>query len=206
MLYFRRWAVLTVIGLLVTFYITEGQTLTDNNAGQTYKTVKIGNQLWLAANLNIPTEGGSWCYENIAYNCSKYGRLYNWETAMSVCPSGWRLPTRQDWQRVVDYAGGNDTGAKTLKAKKYWENDDDNSGNGSDDYGFFALPGGYWNPYTNDDFYNIGYFGYWWTATERDGSLAYYRGMSYDYNYVPDYYGFKQYGFSVRCVRDDTPR
>ncbi|MDR2592691.1 MAG: fibrobacter succinogenes major paralogous domain-containing protein, partial [Chitinispirillales bacterium] len=184
-------------------------TFTDNRDGQTYKTVKIGTQTWMAQNINYQTKGGSWCYNNKADNCKKYGRLYDWMTAKTVCPKGWKLPSREDWDSLGQAVGGkrkpNDVGnidwygaGKKLKSKSGWKK----NGNGTNDYGFSALPGGLRN-YYNGSFSNAGYYGYWWTATEYDSGNAYDRNM-YDHDdNVYEYDNDKDYGFSVRCVADN---
>jgi uncharacterized protein (TIGR02145 family) len=146
-------------------------TFTDSRDGKTYKTVKIGNQVWMAENLNYKTSSGSWVYENIQDNASIYGRLYDWETADNVCPSGWHLPSDDEWKQLemaigmsqseVDVmdARGTDEGYK-LKAIGTWQWPD-----GTDEYGFAALPGGQCANYNN--FYDIEYFAYFWTSTEN---------------------------------------
>ncbi len=178
-------------------------TLTDGRDGKKYRTVKIGKQIWMAENLNYQTDSGSWCYENKADNCKKYGRLYDWNTAVTVCPAGWKLPDTAGWDRLKTSASGRETAGKKLKSKSGWHNQSDgSSGNGTDDYGFSALPGGH--RYSDGGFYDAGNFGYWWTATEYDASDAYLRYMNYgnDGMYENYYYLNRGAGYSVRCVRD----
>jgi uncharacterized protein (TIGR02145 family)/uncharacterized repeat protein (TIGR02543 family) len=179
---------------------------TDNRDGKTYKKVTIGSQTWMGENLNYQTSSGSWCYGNSADSCTKYGRLYDRSTAKTVCPVGWHLPSRVEWQtlvRAVDanaqLSGGwddNNVAGKKLKSSSGWYN----NGNGTDDYGFSALPGGF---YYEGGFLNAGSYGNWWTATERGSGFAYYRYMYYGGDFVVEYGDSKSYGFSVRCLGDD---
>jgi uncharacterized protein (TIGR02145 family) len=187
-------------------------TLTDGRDGQTYKTVKIGKQTWMAQNLNYQTKSGSWCYDNKADNCKQYGRLYDWKTAATVCPKGWKLPSRKDWDSLGQAVGGEKVpyhensmiywygAGNALKARSGWKN----NGNGTDNYGFSALPGGYRRSAVLFLFYDAGNYGYWWTATESSDGDAYYRDMYYDNDGVRGNNDYKSYGFSVRCVAD-TP-
>ena len=167
-------------------------TFTDSRDGKKYGTAKIGTQTWMAENLNYDAEGV--CYNNEPANCQKYGRLYNWNTALKVCPKGWHLPSTAEWNTLVDFAGDKIAGKK-LKARSGW-----NSNNGSDIYGFSALPGG------NGDFFghfsDVGDGGYWWSATESNASGAYLRGMRYNYAYVGSGDFAKSSFYSVRCVQD----
>jgi uncharacterized protein (TIGR02145 family) len=177
----------------------ETGTFTDERDGQTYKTVKMPDgKVWMAQNLNYkPESGNSWCYDDDEAMGAKYGRLYDWETAKAACPKGWRLPTREEWGALVEACGGKDAAGKKLKTASGWNG----NGNGTDDYGFSALPGGYRN-YSDGSFDNAGDYGIWWTATENGGSGAYNRYMSYDYDDVDEYYYYKSYGRSVRCLED----
>jgi len=142
----------------------------DTRDGKTYKTTKIGNQVWMAKNLNY-NANDSKCYNNNEANCDKYGRLYNWNTAKNVCPSGWHLPSDEDWNVLwkltytgCDYRDSNCiTAGKKLKAKSGWGGWQ-NSGNGLDIYGFSALPGGY--GYSGDKFMSADGKGYWWSSSE----------------------------------------
>jgi uncharacterized protein (TIGR02145 family) len=180
---------------------TQTSTFTDGRDGKTYKTVVIGGKTWMAENLNIETEG-SWCYDNKESNCEKYGRLYNWKAAKTACPAGWHLPLREEWGDLAKAVGGSGkygTGGKAgkkLKSTSGWNN----KGNGTDDYGFSALPGGY--RYTDGNFDDAGYYGHWWTATEGDAGNAYYRDMYYDHDNVNENGDGKGIGFSVRCRGD----
>jgi uncharacterized protein (TIGR02145 family) len=152
--------------------------LIDSRDGQTYRTVRIGDQVWMAENLNYDATG-SVCYGNSPANCNTYGRLYDWSTAMNlpascntsscssqiqnphqgICPDGWHVPSDAEWMELADYVGGQYTAGTKLKAKSGWNNflyDQDSgemrSGNGTDDYRFSALPGGiaYYNTLTGN--------------------------------------------------------
>jgi len=169
-------------------------TLTDGRDGKKYKTVVIGGKRWMGENLNYQTTSGAWCYGDDNSNCNKYGRLYDWKTAKTVCPGGWHLPSRQEWNDLEKASGGNKAG-KALKSASGW-----NKGNGTDKYGFSALPGGF--RVSGGDFDFAGNYGYWWTATEDDGSSAYRRRMNSNNGNVYEGNGVKGYGFSVRCVAD----
>jgi uncharacterized protein (TIGR02145 family) len=186
-------------------------TFTDSRDGQTYKTVKIGTQIWMAQNLNYkPESGNSWCYNDDESMGEKYGRLYDWNTAKIACPKGWRLPSREDWGSLFQAVGGEkkpyDNGiirwygaGQKLKSESGWNK----NGNGTNDFGFSALPGGY-RIYYHGSFNIAGNFGIWWTATEYGSSSAYSRYMGYDNDYVDEGRDGKDRGYSVRCVAN-TP-
>ena len=174
-------------------------TFTDKRDGKTYKTVVIGRKRWMAENLNYqPQSGNSWCYDNDNSNCGKYGRLYDWNTAKAICSPGWHLPSRQEWNYLVTTVGDDKVAGKKLKAESGWDYKN-KSDNGTDDFGFSALPSG--GRKTDGSFHNIGYYGYWWTATESGNGSAYTRYVHYGDN-MKEYNDGKSYGFSVRCVED----
>jgi len=186
---------------------------TDTRNNREYKTATIEGKTWMAENLNYdPQKGNSWCYDGEDSKCNEYGRLYDWATAMDlntafngaswggsdvkrqgVCPTGWHLPSYQEWADLVTAAGGS---GKRLKSKTGWPDDN----NGTDDYGFSALPGGFGK--SGDTFYNAGASGYWWTATENGSGYVYYRYMRYGYVDVYEDGLGKGNGFSVRCLQD----
>ena len=162
--------------------ITYG-TLTDSRDGQTYKTVTIGTQTWMAENLNYET-ANSWCYDDDAGNCATYGRIYTWAAAMDsagtwstkgegcgygstcsptypvrgVCPSGWHLPTKAEFETLFTAVGGQSTAGQKLKSQTGWNN----SGNGTDACGFSALPAGY--RYSGGSFYYQGNYAAFWSS------------------------------------------
>jgi len=160
-----------------------------------YKTKTIGSQTWMAENLNCDVSGSK-CYNNSQDNCNKYGRLYNWEAAKNACPSGWHLPSDAEWATLENAVGGSETAGRKLKSKTGWYN----NGNGTDEYGFSALPGGSGN--SDGGFDTAGDNGSWWSATEGNAGHAWNRYMLYDYESVDRHDGSKSYLFSVRCLQD----
>ena len=213
-------------------------TLTDDRDGQTYKTVKIGEQWWMAENLNYryiqqtynggEKDSSSYCYDNDPANCAKYGRLYLWSAAMDssgiipgntangcgcgeicnlgnvkvrgVCPEGWHLPSRDEWNTLLTAAGGIETAGIMLKSTEGWNDKyDGTSGNGSDTYSFSALPAG--SRDGDGDYDDEGYLTYFWSSTESSSYGAYrmnlYCSLDADLNF-----NLKSNGFSVRCLRD----
>ena len=160
--------------------------------GQTYKTVVIGKQTWMAENLNFKTSAGSWCYGGADSNCTIYGRLYNYDTAMTVCPVGWHLPGVAEWDTLEAVAGVNKL--VNLKSKTMWK-----PKSGTDSLGFTALPGGYRD---STIYLYGGEFGYWWTATSSGKSDAFSRNMYFTGVGVFHGLSLQSYGFSVRCLKN----
>ena len=175
----------------------------DQRDGKKYKTVRIGSQIWFAENLafciNVyDANYKCFVYANVMENLDKYGFLYNWEAAKKACPAGWHLPTDAEWQTLINFIIseiGSDNISAKLKASEGWKND----GNGTDDFGFAALPSGFG---TNDlMFYDLEDFGTWWSATE-DVDLVFTRGIRSTYENVLRNSNDKKGLFSVRCVKD----
>jgi len=191
----------------------------DSRDGQKYRAIKIGAATWMAQNLNYRTPKGSWCYGNNASNCAKYGRLYDWETAKRACPSGWYLPSKEEWSGLVFAARGDDMclsgggwAGRRLRAKSGWAYYG-NGFNGTDELGFSALPGGYREFYDDGRFKKADSTGSWWTSSREYGfysdDYANYLKMDYDNFGVSGVYGGfnrterKTSGLSVRCVQGD---
>jgi len=172
---------------------TRRTAFTDSRDSRKYGAVEIGPQIWMAENLNFNVEGSK-CYDN-ELGC-QYGRLYNWNTAMKVCPKGWHLPSGVEWDILTLSVGGDKTAGKYLKATSGWNN----NGNGTDKYGFSALPGGYGN--SRGSFGDVGDSGYWWSSKENDSNDAYRWYMGYNSESVDRGSSDKSGLRSVRCVQD----
>ena len=168
-------------------------SMTDSRDNKTYKIVKIGEQTWMAENLNYEAKDSK-CYKDKPKNCAKYGRLYNWETAKESCPSGWHLPSGAEWEVLRNNAGGK---VYELKAKSGWGWFVSMSG--TDKYGFSALPGGYGG---SCSFGDVGDGGYWWSSDGINSKNAYYLIRNDDISGS----GWGKYTksslYSVRCVQD----
>ena len=178
--------------------------MVDDRDGQTYKTVKIGDQVWIAENLNYKTEN-SYCYGETASdpkteNCTKYGRLYTWAAANDACPEGWLLPDTTEWSKLFTAVGGKGTAGKKLKSLTGWNDYNGTSGNGTDDYGFSAFPAG--NRRSSGYFSNEGDNAYFWSAAESGSNSAYSMGLRYIDEDAYLYYSNKYSAFSVRCLKD----
>ncbi len=231
--YLRLYAVNsigTVYGNELIFFASDPVIDYDDN---TYKTVKIGNQTWMSENLKtthypdgteIPLviDNTAWgnlgdnntddayCYYNYSSaNSNAYDALYTYAAAINACPTGWHLPTDNEWKQLEIYLGmseseANDIGwrgtdeGKKLKATNSWFD----VGNGTDDYGFAALPGGY-RDYNNGTYSFIGKCGYWWSSTDDGNNYAYFRLLYFNANDMGRSNYYKSHGFSVRCIKDD---
>jgi len=201
----------------------QAQTVKDID-GNVYKTVTIGTQVWMAENLKttkyrngdlirttspatLDISGEStpkyqWAYDGNESNVATYGRLYTWYAVTDsriVCPTGWHLPSDGEWITLTTYLGGESVAGGKLKeiGTTHWNSPNTGATN---ETGFTAFPSGYRNHY--GICYDIGNYGYWWSSTELSATSAYYRHMSYGNSYVYRNYLAKDYGFSVRCLRD----
>ena len=177
---------LIILSALALLLSACSETFTDSRDGKSYDIVQIGSQTWMAENLAYEAAESS-CPDGENRNCSKFGRLYTWETARTVCPEGWRLPDSADFAVLIEQVGGPAIAGKSLKSTSGWFK----NGNGSDDFGFEAYPAGY----------RLGGYAHFWSASESPDGLAYYLLLDFS---VPtaslNAYG-KDEGRSVRCVK-----
>lgn len=169
-------------------------SFTDARDGKAYKTIKIGDQIWMAENLAFKASVACLALDNNEKNVDKYGYLYNWETSNNVCPEDWHLPTDEEWTVLTTYLGAD--ADKKLKDTGGWNG----NGNGNNESGFSALPGGY-APAENI-FEYTGYYGYWWSSSERDNLYAWYSLMGYNHKVVTRDNANKRMFYSVRCIKD----
>ena len=201
--------------------------LCDKRDGKIYKTVHIGSQLWMAQNLNYASPD-SWCYRNSLENCSSYGRLYRWTAALDlessfahaaagdritekhrgVCPEGWSLPNSADMETLVRYVqesnkssgfANEDVGTSLRKGAGWEENDEEIEG--TDRYGFGAMPAGYRD--ANGSFAFLGEEADFWIAEEADNAThAPYWNLYYaNQTFLGDYKHPKTFAYSVRCIK-----
>ena len=177
-------------------------SITDPRDGQTYKTVIIGSQTWMAQNLNYETEK-SFCYDDDPANCTKLGRLYKWDAAISACPSGWHLPKMAEFEQLINAVGGERMAGAKLKSTSGWSVYKGEDGNGTDDYSFSALPAGEiafsGNYVGQDEELLIANF---WSSKESTNVFASYMSVKNCDSFATLQYNYKHYGFSVRCLKD----
>jgi len=190
----------------------------SDNDGNTYKTVQIGTQTWMAENLkttkyndNTPiplvTKNSAWealstpayCWYN--NDSITYGAIYNWYTLNTgkLCPVDWHVPSDAEWTILTTYLGGEIIAGNKQKETGliHWLSSNTGATNES---GFTALPGGYRNYY--GVFNNIRSQGYWWSGTESSSIEAYYRDIDYSYSNLDSGSSSKKSGASVRCIAD----
>ena len=184
------------------------------------KSVKIGNQVWMAENLNVDhyrngdpiptslsnaqwestTKGAYAIYNDDPTNEKIYGKLYNWyavNDSRGLCPTGWHVPSDDEWTLLTLSLGGEKVAGGKMKSTSLWDSPNTGATNSS---GFNALPGGYRD--SSGAYSYVGYGGGWWSSSENGSSTAWSRKLTYGHSngYRNDY--SKQNGFSVRCVRD----
>lgn len=168
----------------------------DSRNGKVYKAICIpGSQCWMAENINYEMEG-SYCYDDADSNCTVYGRLYTWESAKKVCPAGWHLPSKGEYDDFVEVTGEKFASGKALKAS--CDNGWRWSGCGSDSYGFTALPAGIRT--AEGSYKNLYEWAFFWSDTEYDSESAYYMDLSDNDDNAYVYHYGKVAALSVRCV------
>jgi uncharacterized protein (TIGR02145 family) len=201
--------------------------LSDMNAR---KSVDIGTQRWMAANLNVPNfrngdpvhlviSAEDWaaaaehgqpacCFlEHMHWIGSSYGKLYNWfavNDPRGLAPEGWHIPSNEEWELLVEYLGGKEVAGNKLKSKKEWEEP-----LGTNESRFNALPGGCRDRHgeftgLEDDHNWWKSWGYWWTSTAKDKGTAWCRNLHASGSFVYRDPFFRGYGFSVRCIKDES--
>ncbi|MEI6766998.1 MAG: fibrobacter succinogenes major paralogous domain-containing protein [Bacteroidota bacterium] len=172
-------------------------TFTDARDGKVYKTVQIGKQIWMAENLAYKAGSGCWAYGDNAENVARYGYLYDFETAITACPPGWHVPTDEEWNVLTEYLGNQDSCGRKLKSGTGWSSPNDTLANSTK---FTALPGGL--RFMGGTYDRLGVKGFWWSSTESESHMAWYRSILSDDNKVNRYDDYKDYGLSVRCIKD----
>lgn len=182
-------------------------TLTDTRDNQTYKTVKIGEQIWMAQNLNYETDS-SFCNSNKESNCTKFGRLYLWNEAVEkdICPEGWHVPSSEEFRTLTSAVGGENLAGLYLKATTDWDSYVLNEGIGKDSYGFAALPAGS----KHNRFFSPGNeYTYFWSSSKSDyktkkdtTAYAYALNMDYQTDAAELTSSRIDYANSVRCLKD----
>lgn len=209
-------------------------TVTDND-GNVYNTVLIGSQCWMKENLNVGTminneTGGSnndgwqtdngtiekWCYDNSTSNCDTYGGLYQWNEMMQyletpgeqgICPSGWHIPTKEEWTILIDYLGGSYVAGGKMKTtgtiqggNGLWNEPNTDATNES---GYTGIPAGYGFCGLVASFLGIGNNSFTWSSSPYVvQSHAISNSLRYDSGYSSSSDSFKKYGKSVRCLKD----
>jgi len=194
--------------------------------GNIYNTIQIGTQIWMRENLkttkyndasdiqlvsdgtnwsNLTTPGYCWYDNDEGTYKDTYGALYNWYTTVdvrNVCPAGWHVPSDAEWTILTDYLGGESIAGDKLKetGTTHWTSPNTGATN---ETGFTALPGGCRNHY--GPFYYIEDYGYWWSSSEGPTIDPWYRYMHYSSSGITKTDGSKRYGFSVRCVKGESP-
>ena len=189
----------------------------DSRDKHLYRTVTIGKQTWMAENLNYEVETGSYCYNDTLSNCQKYGRFYTWAAAVGksetecglgkicdlgngkvrgICPEGWHLPDTTEWGELNKAVGGRETAGKKLKSTEGWNN----NGNGTDDFGFSAVPISYRE--ANGDYRPFGVNAFFMSSEQDTVGNMYDFYMGHDYTKTDYGHCGKNLAFPIRCLKD----
>ena len=183
-------------------------TFTDSRDGQAYKTIAAGTQEWMAQNMNYATSSGSYCYNDSIANCKTFGRLYIWDSANSVCPVGWHLPSDSQWIALEEYIGmdsisaslggyrGKNQGTMLKLNSKLWF---DNTDSGTNNIGFSGLPSG---EYEYQQYIEENCYALFWTSSSTDSSNAWVRQLICADSRILRIDDPKSWGLSVRCIKN----
>jgi len=216
---------MAIHGLKITLLVIL-TTVAFSNCGEkiddAIKEVIIGEQIWMATNLNVERfrngdlipqvktneewlqagkkEEPAWCYfDNNPNLSSTHGKLYNWYAVTDprgLAPKGWHIPTSGEWAKLANYLGGEEIAGRKMKSQSGWSN----GGNGNNESGFSGYPSGLRFP--DGTFDRFGKYGYWWSLDENS-DYVYCRYLIDNDDYFVYSNEFREYtGFSVRCIRD----
>jgi len=193
--------------------------------GNNYAVVTINGQTWMAENLkylpNIHSASdfvsvgldslpayGVYDYNGNDINAARshpnydiYGALYNWHAVdkVNICPVGWHVPSNIEWAALVNYLSGPSEAGKKLKETDslHWAI----YNNGTNEYGFTALPAGY-RDYVDGSYETLGTVTAYWTNTASDAYFSYIYMITHNQNHCSALTDFKPFGYSVRCIKD----
>ena len=213
----------TTYGNEIEFRTLKGEQTVIDVDGNTYHTIKIGNQIWMVENLKTtkyrngdiiesPTDGwittytgAQCCYNNDYYYSSIYGRLYNWYATIdsrNIAPTGWHVPSDNEWNMLITYLGGYSVAQNKMKeiGTTHWLTYNSNITNES---GFTALPCGYRDFGSIGIFSSLGSYTSWWSTTSSTTNTgrAWCFDIHSDNTIERGTYG-KAAGFSIRCLKD----
>lgn len=188
----NTYLLLICLGVIVNTQAQTKGTFEDPRDGKVYKTIEVGSQTWMAENLAYKFDDGCWTYNNDENHVAKYGRLYTYETALKGCPIDWHLPSKEEFESLIRYAGNSGIKAYNELIPTGFT-------------GFNGVFGGFYNK----GFQYIGKIGHFWSSTPINNSSAYYMGIT---SIISDAgictvdrvknSNNKKWGFSVRCVKD----
>lgn len=200
---------------------------TKSNETISSNMVTIGKQVWMTKNLNVDKfrngdtipevktdeewkkagENGepAWCfYYNYPEDGDRYGKLYNWHAVndpRGLAPEGWKIPSDEDWSRLVDFLGGDNVAGIKMKSSDYWAENNSELRNNNNNNAFLGLPGGYRE--LNGRFHSDGLYGFWWSSKEGNSDSVWCRYLSYEDNSVGrSIVNSMGEGFSVRCLKE----
>ncbi len=178
--------------------------MTDNRDGQIYKTVKIGEQTWMAENLNFETGGTSFCIDDDVQKCDTNGRVYTCNALNNICPEEWHLPSKAEFDSLISFVGGKESAGAMLKSKTGWHKD----GNGSNSVGFSAFPTDANATMNNQN----GMYAYFWIS---DRPCRWHTSQTpFSLSYRSDAAGYAETSgeiwdkckYSVRCIKNEKSK
>lgn len=191
--------------------VQEYEIFVDARDGEKYNTIMMRDgRVWMAENLRYQgkeTKDHSWCPDDKAGNCQKYGRLYDWETARQVCPEGWHLPSEEEWWNLIKEYGGAKIGAGFSKGEPRADSSDGTEA-------FWNLKTGGYTKFNAQYcgarlrgiiprrwyFSNVGEGGLYWSSTKVTDKGTYY--FKFDESVKRNVNVAKDFGYACRCIKD----
>lgn len=184
-----------LIGMIVLvifpgFLIADSREVFVDINGNKYKTVKIGNQVWMAENLKVTKdrEGNpikTYCFDDDAKNCEKYGCLYTWEVALKVASKGWHLPSNEEWTKLLNYCGGGKKASEKLLI------------GGSSGFEAYLAGGADFR----GNYLYMGEAALFWSSTEANQQRAYHQGIDKNGRNIL-FAAMKGARISIRLIKD----